>query len=104
MKLYLETDKGERVEIKNIDSISVSTKNSADAPCEYCKTELSDKLLFAVDSNSQEWNLELMLDNFENLLAVELNTNWKKEYIEVPIKYCPFCGRNFKNNGGKIWI
>ena len=95
MKLYLETDKGQRIEIKQIDNIAVSTKVPAAKRCEYCCTNHDNTTLFVEDFKGQEWDIELILDDFlnENLLTVELNTRWKEEYVDFPIKYCPFCGR-----------
>ena len=95
MKLYLETDEGQRVEIHKIENITVSTKKSQTHLCEYCKTGLGNRIFTTNDEDGKEWDLELMLDswNNDNVISIESNNNWGYDYVEFRIKYCPFCGR-----------
>lgn len=63
--------------------------------CRYCCTEMHNDFFNVADESSQEWEVELFLTEYNdaNVLTLELDTSWKQEYVEIPINYCPFCGR-----------
>jgi hypothetical protein len=63
--------------------------------CIYCMTDMNNEVFNKRDFSGQPWEIELMLNyrNQGNLLTIDLTTDENYEYVEIPINYCPFCGR-----------